>query len=236
MKEKLYAIPVNDAFSEDCECPVCALYKKLEDDAVDYTMDNSYMQDDTRAITDKLGFCQKHIKMVYNKDNRLGMALVMKTHFDKTIKDVSKLSGQMPKSGSLFKKGVPESGLTDYLNKLNSSCFVCDKINSVFDRYIATIFHLWKNDPQFKDKYLASKGFCNPHFSILLSESVNHLKGDELAAFQKATYDLYITNMERVRDDIAWFINKFDYRYADEPWKNSKDSLPRSMTKADSLL
>ena len=25
MKEKLYTIPVNDAFREDCECPLCSI-------------------------------------------------------------------------------------------------------------------------------------------------------------------------------------------------------------------
>ena len=39
MKEKIYTIPVNDAFSSDCECPICSMYKALEDDAVSYTMD-----------------------------------------------------------------------------------------------------------------------------------------------------------------------------------------------------
>ena len=31
MKEKIYTIPVTDAFREDCECPLCTLEKKLEE-------------------------------------------------------------------------------------------------------------------------------------------------------------------------------------------------------------
>ena len=71
MKEKIYTIPVNDAFSSDCECPICSMYKALEDDAVSYTMGPSYMEDDIRAVTDKKGFCQKHLKKVYDCENRL---------------------------------------------------------------------------------------------------------------------------------------------------------------------
>ena len=37
--------------------------------------------------------------------------------------------------------------------------------------------------------------------------------------------------MKRVRDDVAWFINKFDHKYANEPWKNAKDSLVRATLK-----
>lgn len=103
MKEQLYSIPVNDAFAADCECPVCQMYHKLETDSVEYTMGPSYMEDDTRALTDAKGFCSKHIKMVYDQDNRLGMAWVMKTHFDKTINDIKKVMPSGP--AKLIKKG-----------------------------------------------------------------------------------------------------------------------------------
>ena len=54
MAEQLYTIPVNDAFDTDCECPVCAMYMKLENDALDYTLGPSYMEEDVRAMTDKM--------------------------------------------------------------------------------------------------------------------------------------------------------------------------------------
>ena len=38
MKEKIYTIPVNDAFDKDCECPLCAMYQELENNAVEYTI------------------------------------------------------------------------------------------------------------------------------------------------------------------------------------------------------
>ena len=40
---------------------------------------------------------------------------------------------------------------------------------------------------------------------------------------------------QRVADDLEWFIDKFDYRHKDEPWKNSKDALPRAMNKLNSI-
>ena len=46
MKEKLYTIPVNDAFASSCECPICTMYKTLEDNSIEYTMGPSYMEDD----------------------------------------------------------------------------------------------------------------------------------------------------------------------------------------------
>lgn len=234
MKEQLYSIPVNDAFAADCECPVCQMYHKLETDSVEYTMGPSYMEDDTRALTDAKGFCGKHIKMVYDLDNRLGMAWVMKTHFDKTINDIKKVMPSGP--AKLIKKGISDSPLIKYIDNLDNSCFVCDRINNFFDQYVDTIFFLWKKDDEFKEKFKSAKGFCTPHYSLLLKKATAHLKGDDLESFVGIINDMYITNMERVRDDLAWFINKFDYKYQNEPWYNAKDSVIRSLVKTNGVI
>ena len=55
--------------------------------------------------------------------------------------------------------------------------------------------------------------------------------GDNLTSFIDALNNVYFDNMERVNEDISWFIDKFDYRYKNEPWKNSKDALPRGIIK-----
>ena len=36
MKEKLYTIPINDAFAMDSECPICAMKTILENNAVEF--------------------------------------------------------------------------------------------------------------------------------------------------------------------------------------------------------
>ena len=38
--------------------------------------------------------------------------------------------------------------------------------------------------------------------------------------------------MDRIQEDISWFIKKFDYRYENESWKNSKDAGERTVNKA----
>lgn len=237
MKEKIYSIPVNDAFGSECECPVCAMYKTLEDNAVEYTMGPSYMEDDTRAMTDENGFCRRHMQMIYESGNKLGIALILKTHFDRVIKETKSLPlTNEPKKGIFARKPSEKSPVVEYLNRLNSSCFVCNRINNVFDRYIDTIFFLWKSEKDFKDKFAASKGFCNEHYARLADDAPKHMSGKQLEEFNETLTGLYISNMERVRDDLDWFINKFDYRYKEEPWKNSKDSIPRAMIKTNGII
>lgn len=237
MKEQLYTIPVNEAFEKDCECPICAMHHKLKVDAIEFTLGPSYMEDDIRMVTDKIGFCKEHVKELYEKQNRLGLALMLKTHADKTIADVEKLAkGYKPMKPGLFKKTEEDGNpLINYLNQLEQSCFVCDKINQVFKRYIATVFFLYEREADFREKFDTCKGFCSEHYALLLKESPKQLSAKYLEDFTKAAGKAYLEGMKRVRDDVSWFIDKFDYRYTNEPWKNSKDALPRMMMKQNSL-
>jgi hypothetical protein len=237
LKEKLYTIPVNDAFDADCECPICFMRKILETNAIDFTMGPSYMEDDIREATSRLGFCEKHLEQLYKNQNRLGLALIMKTHMDKIVKDVEKRSGNVKfSSPSLFKKKAEPSAVASYLDELEDQCFVCDKVKGPFERYIVTVFYLYHQEEAFRNKFKASKGFCVKHYKTLYTEAPNNLSGEELNQFIQVLNELFLTNMKRVSDDLEWFINKFDYRYADEPWKNSKDALPRSLQKTNSII
>ena len=235
--EKIYSIPVNEAFETDCECPVCAMYDRLETDAVDYAMGPSYMEADIREVTDKVGFCRKHVKMVAKKGNTLGMALVLKTHFDKVIGDVFELQKEYdaPKKSLFKKKTSGADAVTDYIKKLECSCFVCDRVDNTFARYVDTIFYLWKSSDEFRENFKKTKGFCTSHYALLREKAPEALGQDSLNEFIKVLDALYITNMERVRDDLEWLIKRFDYRYANEPVKNSKDAIPRAVTKINSV-
>lgn len=237
MKEQLYTIPVNEAFESDCECPLCKMKKELERNAIEFTLGPSYMEDDNRAITDEMGFCEKHIQDLYKEKNRLGLALMLSTHMAKTSKDLKKLSAAATPAGkSLFKKSSETSSLGAYVAKLEESCFICKRMNMVFDRYIDTIFHLYKKDSTFSDKIKNSKGFCTYHYALLFDKASAYLSKDVLENFLSDINSVYFSNMERMQEDIEWFINKFDYRYQDEPWKNAKDALPRAILKTHSSI
>jgi len=238
MKEKLYTIPVNEAFDADCECPICIMHKSLEDNAIDFTMSPSYMEDDIRIQTSQMGFCQKHLEQLYNVQNRLGLALILKSHMDELIKNIGKHTqpGIKIPVPSLFKKKGEATGAAAYIEELEGKCFVCSKIEGTFDRYIATVFHLYHTEGEFRRKFAASKGFCTSHYKTLYLAAPKYLYGEELSSFIKELDRLYLENMKRVRDDLEWYINKFDYRYENEPWKNARDALIRSMLKTNSIV
>lgn len=235
MKEKLYTIPVNDAFHEDCECPVCVMYRQIESDALRFTM-SGYMVEEQRAKSDVTGFCERHIRMLHEGDDRLGLAWMLKTHMDHVINEMETLQKSPVKSASFFKKRTESSDLTEYLDQLNHSCFVCNQIQSMFERYLVTILYLYKKDPEFRTLFGQCKGFCTEHYNMLYQLAPSHLSGELFQHFVTDLNRLYLENLKRVRDDVSWFISKFDYRFKDEPWKTSKDAIPRAMNKLDSIL
>lgn len=234
MKEKLYAIPVNDAFKEECECPVCVMYRELEKDALRLAM-SGVMVEERRMESNKTGFCQRHAAMLYEMEGRTGLAWMFKTHMDQVITEIEQKQ-TIPAKKQLFKKSTESSPLLDYIEYLNHSCYVCDKISDMFLNYLHTICHLYKKEETFRDKFKASKGVCLKHYGMLYRMAQSKLSGTILDQFIIDLDRVYMENLKRVRDDLSWFIDKFDYRYKDEPWKNSKDALPRTMTKMNSIL
>ena len=237
MKEQLYTIPVNDAFAIDCECPICQMYDSLEKDAINFTMGPSYMEDDIRMETNKIGFCTDHVKMLYQHQNRLGLALILHTHMMRTNRDLQELckSGTPAKKG-LFSKKTESSPVTEYIHNLNNSCYICNRVDRIFLRYIVTIFHCYEHDADFKTKLSESKGFCTKHFGMLYEEAPQYLSGKKLEEFIQLISRVYLNNMQRVTDDLEWFTDKFDYKNESAPWKNSKDALPRTLTKTNGVV
>lgn len=235
MKEKLYTIPVNDAFAKESECPICSMYDAIEKSAIDFTMGESYMEDDVRMETDKVGFCEKHIRMMYSNQNRLGLALMQKTHMDHVIQELEKRTKQKEDGNSFFKKRKEQSPMVHYVNELEHSCYVCSKINKMFSYHLDAVLYLYKTDAEFQSVFRNSKGCCTKHYGMLYERGQQYFSSNLKNQFITDLNEIYLNGMKRVRDDLEWFIDKFDYRNADKPWNNSKDALIRSIIKTDSV-
>lgn len=236
MKEQLYTIPVNDAFNEPCECPLCKIYDNLEQESIDFMLGPSYMEDDIRMETNKTGFCTKHVKQLYDRQNRLGIALMLHTHMKHTGEQIEKIvkSGNSSKKSLFGKK--EKSPLIDYIKEIENSCYICNRIENVFDRYIKTVIHCYAHDDDFKKKFNDSKGFCTKHYGMLYEYAEKTLNSSALNNFISDLNDIYISNFKRVTDDLEWFIDKFDYKNENEPWKTSKDAIQRSILKTNGLF
>ena len=237
MKEKLYTIPLNDAVSADDECALCNVERHLEQDAIDFTLGAgaSYMESDIREMTDKMGFCRHHLKMMHDYGNALGNALILKTHVRRVRAELKKAMDSYSPSGKkgIFAKSSGEStdSVSEFLKEEEDKCFVCDYYRDTYERYIDTFFYLYKNDSEFVTKIKNGKGFCLHHLKDLLEGANKRLNKNEAEEFAKLLNEVMTRNLARIDDDISWFVDKFDYRNRDADWKNSKDAIPRTMQK-----
>lgn len=250
MKEKIYTIPVSDAFAVDCECPLCVLEKKLEDEAIDYALGPSLMEPDKRQETNELGFCTTHYEAMYNKQaNRLGLALMIDTFLQEKLSGLKKLyeskSGCLEKDASAgFAKNLTArlsskqsdteklvQDIISQLDKIETSCAVCKKLEFTLDRYIDVIFYLYFKEAEFREIFHAKKGFCLKHMKQLLASTGKYLNTSQTAVFTKALMEMQLSHLDRIEKEVDWFTKKFDYRYNDAPWGNSKDAVTRSIQK-----
>lgn len=252
MKEKIYTIPVSDAFAQDCECAVCLLEAKLEGEYTDYYLGPALMEPDCRIETNTKGFCRRHFEFLYNRqENRLGLALETDTHMKEQLDKLGELSRTAdmavknikPKnplmsalSGKILSKGGESSSLAaaklaEMLTRLENSCTVCDKLKYTMDRYLDVIMYLWLREEDFRKLFESRKGFCLVHLRQLAEASVKYLKPDESAIFVSLLLQQQVENLDRIEKELDWFTKKFDYRNNEAPWGNSKDALPRSIQK-----
>ena len=222
MKEKLYTIPVNDAVNANDECPICNAEQSLENDAIEYAIGPgaSYMESDIREMTDKAGFCRRHFNMMYKYGNSLGNALILTSHVHKVSEDIKKeMKNYRGAKGGLFSKGGT-SNVEEYINSLTGKCFVCDYYRDTYKRYIATFFHLYENDTEFREKIKNGKGFCLPHMGELLHEAPGYLKGK--LDFDKLS-NLYLQRMKltRLRTLFRETFFSFDDEITSRAWRSN---------------
>lgn len=220
LKEHIYTIPVNEAFErEDDRCPFCALYEKLQEDELTLILGASMMEPDVRIQTNEKGFCKEHYSMLVTRKNRLGLALILESHLDDLKKDV-KLGGMLSRD----KTAAPKKKI----QALENSCYICDRIETNFNAMLSTAAYLYSNESDFRKKFAAKKCLCLPHYKRILEETA-HMKKPyslEMAADAERIVAAYL---DKLKNDVSWFVKKFDYRYDDEPWYDSKDAIERAI-------
>lgn len=225
--EQIYTIPVNEAFDacaadHTCGCPMCTLFRKLEENELDLILGASMMEPDVRIQTNKEGFCRTHYDMMFVRKNRLGMALTLESHLKELQTDLS--AGLL---GTLL--GRPEKKPAKRIDALEGSCYVCRRIDFHFQHMAETVALLFETDENFAKKMAAQPYFCLPHYRLLLEKGSARFGKKKLGEYTDILTKVVKEYLSTLTEDISWFCKKFDYRYDGEPWKNSKDSVERAI-------
>ena len=235
MKYTLDTIPVLDAYKTGCECPLCKLRIASEDSYVDSMLGAAYMEPDCRVRTNEVGFCTRHFQLMYDRRNRLGLALMTHTHMQEVIASVKEiLSADTPARGGLLAtlRGVrSEDGAPQRIRARMSGCVICEQLENAINRYAYTIAQLYGTNSEFKAMFDESKGFCLPHLALVLEMAEKTLSSETLRTFREAVKAVELPNLTRIEGELEWFTLKFDYRNTDKPWGNSRDAVERAVNK-----
>ena len=242
MRYHIDTIPVWDAVKQKGECPLCALRRRNELIDVDRFLGGSVMEPDTRIQVNTKGFCPRHQIMLYQKNNRLGHALMMHTHLQETIKrltpilenaqEAAKKSADTPAVKRMLGKSAGKQdlkGAAESIRQMTASCILCDSIRENTNRYAYTLLHLYKTDAAFRSAFAASKGVCLQDCALLCDMAEDVLSGQTLANFISDLCATLSNTMRKNAADLEGFTLKFDYRNADKPWGDSRGSLERSV-------
>lgn len=221
MKETICTIPVNDIFAQTQGCPVCRMYELIEAQYIDYITGDAMMAPDVRIETNKKGFCHNHYKQMMQKGAKLPNALLMQTRLDYIRENM------LPESDS----AKPNKAQLDMINSTRHSCYVCDRINFDVNHLLNTVFVEFANNEDFRKMFENQEYICLNHYELMMrkAQSKGGIKSKDMKAFCETLNTLTKRYLDTLYDDVTHFTTMFDYRNANGDFKNSKDSVQRSV-------
>ena len=243
MKEKIYTIPVNEAYESGAVCPLCFLEEKLENEAIEYALGAAMMEPDYRIESNEKGYCNKHFERMFKVPNKLSLALVLETHLeemrkklDSFDKDITAL--ESAKTGLFKKSNSHETALkiSEELNKNEKSCIICDRINHTVNRYCDVLLYMWANDENFRNKFRNSHGMCLKHERLILETVPKSLSDKEAHEFIPEFFEIQKKELEKMQDNIHKFVLKFDYRYHDMELGEAQTAVPDTIEKISGYI
>lgn len=126
------------------ECPICKIIKE-EIDLYCQNLFYEYINDVSfrKAFRENFGFCNFHNYLLISYRDVLGISILLKDLFEIL---------QKRRKNSFFKK--------------KTKCLLCNLEEDISKRYISIIAD-FKEDKEFREKYLNSCGLCIPHYDML---------------------------------------------------------------------
>lgn len=212
MKYHIETIPVWDAFKARCGCPLCSISDELETKALKLYSTDAVMSPEYRVEVNKRGFCRRHARLLYEGENKLGLALQLETRSDalkslplrvSSVKDAAKLADKLEHA---------------------CGCVICDDYKKSLPRYYSTVAELYDNESEFRPLF-HSCIICYDH-TIELLRTANECKHNRQAYLDAICYKL----TEELKSNAAAlndFAEAFDYTKTNKT--ADPDVLPRAL-------
>ena len=226
MPEKIFTIPINEAFDLIDGCPLCRMREKLEEQTLESALGAAMMEPAIRIEMNREGFCHTHLLAMHRKKNKLALGLILESRLD----ELAGLLGE-PARGKrgLFGKKDDKGDAADTLAEQAGSCYACKRIRNTEYRYCSNTAWLWDSDPAFREKLKAQPYFCITHGATLLRVAKEELKDGPYAGLYEAVTERMRSAFSQLRQDVTAFTVSFDHRNAGKPLSEAeRSSLDRA--------
>ena len=209
---------IYEKFRENSECPLCEIEKIVQEQFLHEFLNDAVMEDNTRIAVGKKGFCANHFDMLFNRQNKLSVALQVETRAEKLS---PLLSGV--KSAAAAKKRAKE--ISDAIK----SCVICDFIEESMIKYYKTVAQMFTGEKDFYKILFSCKGFCLKHYAELLKYS--SYAGFGVKEYLSVLSGVEQKNFTRVQSELKDFCDSHDYRNAYKPLGDAENALPHTRIK-----
>lgn len=217
MAERIYSIPINEAFDHHDGCPLCRLRADLDAQSAEYITGAAMMDPDVRAETNRLGFCRRHFDAMLGMKNRLSLALMLESHIDELTPSLS----SSPSTAGFFEKRQ-KADAASTARKQAASCYVCERVKEFEGKYVSNIIHLWRTDKLFRHKFDSQPFFCLRHFGALLECAKRELADTTYRSFYSAIQRIEINAIGKIRTSLHGFTASYDHQNAGRPLTESE--------------
>lgn len=218
MQYHIQTDPIWEAFKNDCDCPLCAIYEKSETRLVEQYLNEAVMEPEYRVDVNKYGFCSDHLKKLFAGKNKLGLALQLHTRIGTVKSELNTCSS--------YKQALKQA---EALDKSVNSCVICRSLDEMMTRYAYTIAQMYSQEEEFRSALQKSNGFCMPHYALLLRQSKK--AGGKTSAYLTELSYLQNRTLDKTCNDLDRFTQMFDYRNAGSAVRPDPETIPAAIRK-----
>ncbi len=191
-------------------CAVCTLMRRDADRLLDSLLYERVNEPDShRSFRTGRGLCNEHAwQLIDYKGGAVGIA----TLYQATVDEVIKTLQPIPAKGTTLAEQLEPT----------SACMVCKLLTTSEQDYLH-VFSRYFSDIRLLQAYESSPdGFCLPHFRMALRQPFT-------PDVMRKVVDIQKTIWERLRTDLAEFIDKNRHERMHEVMGDEKDSWQRAI-------
>jgi len=214
VRENLCSIPVSEVFEPRDGCPICRMRDMLETRAVEFIMGDAMMDPDIRVQTNRIGFCEVHLRKMLADPNRLSLALLLHTR----VAACAELIGHPPAKPDDTSLVSPPA-----------ACFTCEQIDASMRAMYETIYRQYGCEPEFRALVSQQAGLCLPHFRSLYARAEKRMPKALLAQFRARLVALTQKRQREVVSALDAYCRMHDYRSACGDWSAVRGAVEQGI-------